>query len=84
MIKVGKVLTKEELLKENYELEQKVAKLEIQVGILKDVMINRDLKPVCSYQPVLQPYVWPIIPNDTTGDPLPGEPHYICNGDRGY
>jgi len=25
-----------------------------------------------------------VNPNDTTGDPLPGEPHYICNDDRGY
>ena len=81
MVKVGKCLTKEELLKETYELEQKVARLEIQVEILKDVMINRDLKPGWPIMSPWQPYICPYyhIPNDTTGDPLPLRPNItIC------
>jgi len=77
MVKVGKVLTKEELLKENYELGQKIAKLEIQVEFLKDIVVDKALstyKPVWPVKPIdwqLYPYVYPYIPgagDDTTGD----------------
>jgi len=81
MVKVNKVLTKEELLKENYELGQKVAKLEIQIGILKDVMVNRELKPVYPVMPIYEPYyIYPYTPSaGETGDPLPPQPNItIC------
>lgn len=43
MVKVGKVLTKEELLRENCRLEQKIVKLKIQIEMLKEIMKNREL-----------------------------------------
>ena len=76
-VKVGKVLTKEELLKENYELGQKVAKLEIQVEFLKDIIVDKALS---TYKPVYQPYIYPYMPDaGGTGDLLPAQPNItIC------
>ena len=89
MVKVGKVLTKEKLLKETYELKQKVAKLGIQIELLKEIMASKDLfiyKP--AYQPVMPPewrdWVYPYMPDaGETGDLLPAEPNITICYDNG-
>lgn len=82
MVKVRE-LTRQDLLDEISELRQKVIELQSEIIRLRQ---PDDSRPIMPNDAPWQPYGYPYykISDDTTGDPLTDELHYICSRGRGY